>query len=577
MDIIETDIAIIGGGAAGLRAAIAAAEKNPQIKIALISKVYPVRSHTVSAEGGIAGVLPALRSPKGEGGREYDSFEQHCFDTIRGSDFLADQDAVEFFVREAPREIIQLEHWGCPWSREENGEIAVRAFGGMSVKRTVFAADKTGFYMLHSLFERTLKYENIIRYDEWFVTTLIRQDERLVGLIAMDLRRGKLAAFQAKAVILATGGAGKIYSFTTNGNIKTGDGMALALNIGAPLKDMEFVQFHPTGLPRTGILITEGARGEGGYLLNNKGERFMKNYLPSKMELGPRDIISRAIVSEIKAGRGFDGPYGKYVHLDIRHLGEKLIDEKLPLVRELAKDFAGIDPVHEPIPVMPVAHYFMGGVSTNLRAETPLPGLFAAGETACVSMNGANRLGSNSLAECLVFGKVAGENAADYGEKSHVAMSLPTSALADEKNRLDALLKNEGSERVAAVRESLQKIMQEHAGIERDAETLKKGLAQILELQKRSKKISLSDRSELFNTELTALLELHNMLDVAEAVSRSAIARLESRGSHFRTDFPTRDDARFQKHLLVKKSESAMLIEEIPVTITKWQPQERKY
>lgn len=365
--------------------------------------------------------------------------------------------------------------------------------------------------------------------------------------------------------------------------------MALALRAGAPLKDMEFVQFHPTGLPRTGILITEGARGEGGYLVNKNGERFMKNYLPSKMELGPRDIISRAIVSEIKSGRGFEGPYGKYVHLDIRHLGEKLIDEKLPLVRELAKDFAGIDPVHEPIPVMPVAHYFMGGVSTNIRAETIIPGLFAAGETACVSMNGANRLGSNSLAECLVFGKVAGENALEYAEKSHVTLnpdvtlSLSKGALADEKNRLNALLKHvalslsKGAERVSAVRESLQKTMQEHAGIERDAETLKKGLAQILELQERSKKISLFDRSELFNTEFTALLELHNMLDVTEAVSRSAIAREESRGSHFRTDFPARDDTRFQKHLLVKQKDSTMLISEAPVTITKWQPQERKY
>lgn len=565
MEIIESDILIVGGGAAGLRAAIAAAEKNPKIKIAIISKVYPVRSHTVSAEGGIAGVL-----------RDYDSFEQHAFDTIRGSDYLADQDAVEFFIKEAPAEIIQMEHWGCPWSREENGKMAVRAFGGMSVKRTVFAADKTGFYMLHALFERSLKHENIQRFDEWFALKLLRDDARVTGLIAMDLRRGKFAAFQAKAIILATGGAGKIYSFTTNANIKTGDGMALAYDIGAPLKDMEFVQFHPTGLPRTGILITEGARGEGGYLLNKNGERFMKNYLPSKMELGPRDIISRAIVNEIKAGRGFEGPYGSYVHLDIRHLGEKLIDEKLPLVREVAKDFEGVDPVFAPIPVRPVAHYFMGGVAANLRAETPLSGLFAAGETACITINGANRLGSNSLAECLVFGKVAGEEAVAHSAQSS-PNALSPAALDAEETRIKKLLTQEGPERVAILRESMQKTMEEHAGIEREKSSLVQGLEKIIELQKRRENIGLTDRSSIFNTELTAALELKNMLVVAEAVLRSALLREESRGSHMRSDFPSRNDSRFLKHLFIGKNESGMVVKEHPVTITKWQPQERKY
>ncbi len=567
MEVIESDILIVGGGAAGLRAAIAAAEKNPDRDITIISKVYPVRSHTVSAEGGIAGVL-----------RDYDSFEQHAFDTIRGSDYLADQDVVEFFVKEAPREIIQMEHWGCPWSREENGKVAVRAFGGMSVKRTVFAADKTGFYMLHTLFERSLKHENIRRFDEWFVTTLLRDDSRVTGLIAMDLRRGKLAAFSAKAIILATGGAGKIYSFTTNGNIKTGDGMALAYEIGVPLKDMEFVQFHPTGLPKTGILITEGARGEGGYLVNKNGERFMKNYLPSKMELGPRDIISRAIVSEIKAGRGFDGPYGPYVHLDIRHLGEKLIDEKLPLVREVSKDFEGVDPVHEPIPVRPVAHYFMGGVHTNTAAETPLSGLFAAGETACVTINGANRLGSNSLAECLVFGKVAGEQALHYAEQKHHAIpNLSQDEIAQEETRIKKLLTQEGSEHVAVLRESMQKTMETHAGIEREKSSLSRGLEKIIELRERAKNIGLTDHSPIFNTELVSALELNNMLIVAEAVLRSALAREESRGSHLRTDFPSRDDSRFLKHSFITKSDSGMATSEHPVTITKWQPQERKY
>ncbi|MBI2638025.1 FAD-binding protein [Candidatus Peregrinibacteria bacterium] len=574
MEIIESDILIVGGGGAGLRAAIAAAEKNPKLKIAIVSKVYPVRSHTVSAEGGIAGVLPNETSAN-----DGDSLEQHAFDTIRGSDFLADQDAVEFFVKEAPREIIQMEHWGCPWSREENGKVAVRAFGGMSVKRTVFAADKTGFYMLHTLFERTLKYANIRRFDEWFVLKLLRDDARVTGLIAMDLRRGIIAAFKAKAVLLATGGAGKIYSFTTNANIKTGDGMALAYEIGVPLKDMEFVQFHPTGLPRTGILITEGARGEGGYLLNKNGERFMKNYLPTKMELGPRDIISRAIMSEIKAGRGFEGPHGAYVHLDIRHLGEKLIDEKLPLVREVAKDFEGVDPVHEPIPVRPVAHYFMGGVATNLRAETSLSGLFAAGETACVTINGANRLGSNSLAECLVFGRVAGEMVAEYAENNSVAINLSKDEIAQEEARIKKFLSHEGSERVAVLRESMQKTMEEHAGIEREKSSIQAGLEKIIELRKRAENIGLVDHSPIFNTEFVSALELKNMLLVAEAVLRSALNREESRGSHMRSDFPNRDDERFLKHLTLRQAQgdTSMVTTEHPVTITKWQPQERKY
>lgn len=565
MDIIQADIAIIGGGAAGLRAALAAAEQNPKLKIALVSKVYPVRSHTVSAEGGIAGVL-----------RDYDSLENHAFDTIRGSDYLADQDAVEFFVKEASREIIQLEHWGCPWSREENGKIAVRAFGGMSVKRTVFAADKTGFYMLHSLFERTLQYENIVRFDEWFVTTLLRDDNKITGLVAFDLRCGKTAAFEAKAVILATGGTGKIYSFTTNGNIKTGDGMALAYHAGVPLKDMEFVQFHPTGLPRTGILITEGARGEGGYLLNKNGDRFMKTYLPSKMELGPRDIISRSILSEIKADRGFEGPYGAYVHLDIRHLGEKIIDEKLPLVREICQEFAGLDPVHEPIPVRPVAHYFMGGVDTNIQGETKLAGLFAAGETACVTINGANRLGSNSLAECLVFGKAAGREATHFAEKTSPG-SLSKNALDDEEKRITELLRQEGRTRVAPVREALQKTMEEGCGIERHEASITKTIEKIKALQEESKQIGLHDHSMLFNTEFTGLLELHNMLTVAEAVARAAGARKESRGAHFRIDFEKRDDQNFLHHLLLKKNDSDMMSEKIPVIITQWQPQERKY
>lgn len=575
MEIIKADIAIIGGGAAGLRAAIAATEANPKLKIALISKVYPVRSHTVSAEGGIAGVL-----------REYDSFEQHAFDTVLGSDYLADQDKVEFFVAEAPKEIIRLEHWGCPWSREENGKIAVRAFGGMSVKRTAYAADKTGFYMLHSLFERTLKYENIIRFDEWFVTKLlIDENGRALGCVALSMREGKFAAFQAGTTILAAGGAGKTFAFTTNGNIKTGDGMALAYEAGAALKDMEFVQFHPTGLPRTGFLITEAARGEGGYLLNKNGERFMSRYLPEKMELGPRDIISRAITNEIKEGRGIEGPYGAYIFLDIRHLGEKLINERLPLVREISLEFAGIDPVYEPIPVRPVCHYFMGGVSTDISGRTNIKGLYAAGETACVSINGANRLGSNSLAECLVFGAAAGVTAA---EENSASTALMQNAIDDEEKRITNIITNTdviaGSAKAGQsgmpqylLREEMQRSMQKYAGIERDAKGLQEGLNKILELKERAKNISLSDTSLIFNTELTSLLELKNMLTVSEAVLRAASARAESRGSHLRTDAPNRNDKEFLHHLLIKKTGSGMIMDTSPVSITKWQPQLRKY
>ena len=562
---ITADILIVGGGGAGLRAALAAAEENPELKIALVSKVYPVRSHTVSAEGGIAGVV-----------RDYDSFEKHSFDTIRGSDYLADQDVVEFFVEEAPKEIVQLEHWGCPWSREEDGKMAVRAFGGMSVKRTVYAADKTGFYILHSLFERTLKYPNIIRYDEWYATKVIVENGRARGVVALNLHDGTLNVLESSAVILATGGAGKIYAFTTNGAIKTGDGMALAYEAGAELKDMEFVQFHPTGLPRTGILITEGARGEGGYLLNKNGERFMKDYLPAKMELGPRDIISRAITSEIKAGRGIASPYGDYVHLDLRHLGEKKIDERLPLVREVSIDFMGVDPVHEPIPVRPVLHYFMGGVATTINGETTVPGLYAAGEVACVTINGSNRLGSNSLAECLVFGRTAGEAAAVFAQENPRAEVSPN-VLHDEERRIEELKNRSGEEKLAVVRDEMQQIMEAHAGIEREKTELAEGVEKVVALKKRARNIKLSDHSNLFNTELIARLELDNMLTVAEALLRAAHDRDESRGAHTRSDFPERDDTNFLHHTHITKDQEGMHLTKKPVTITKWKPEPRVY
>src|SRR5215204_4448099 len=410
------DIVVVGGGGAGLRAAIAVAETNPQLDVAVVSKVYPMRSHTVSAEGGAAGVI----APD-------DSLDEHAYDTVSGGDWLCDQDAVEAFVVEAQRELLQLEHWGCPWSREPDGRVAVRAFGGMKKMRTWFAADKTGFHMLHTLFQTSLKYGEVRRYDEEFVTRLLVDDGRVHGVVAIGLMSGRIHSITAKAVVLATGGCGKVFPFTTNANINTGDGMGLAYRAGAPLKDMEFVQYHPTGLPFTGILITEATRAEGGWLLNKDGYRYLQDYdlgTPSptpvlkSMELGPRDRLSQAFVHEVEKGRTVETPYGQFVHLDLRHLGAALIDTKLPFVRELCLDYEKIDPIRELIPVRPVVHYMMGGVHTDLHGATGLDGLYAAGEVACVSINGANRLGSNSLPELLVFGARAGRAAAEFAAGS---------------------------------------------------------------------------------------------------------------------------------------------------------------
>ena len=578
MDMLACDVLIVGGGGAGLRAAIAAAEAKPRLSIGVISKVYPMRSHTVSAEGGAAAVI-----------KTGDSLDKHAYDTISGADWLCDQDAVEVFVNEAPNELLRLEHWGCPWSREPEGYVAVRAFGGMKVQRTWFAADKTGFHMLHALFQTSLKYETIERYDEWFVTKLLVDAGRCQGVVAIELATGRIQAITAKAVILCTGGCGKIFPFTTNANIKNGDGMALAYRAGVSLKDMEFVQYHPTGLPATGILITEATRAEGGWLLNKEGYRYLQDYDLGKpeptpvlrsMELGPRDRLSQAFVKEQEQGRTLDGPYGPYVNLDIRHIGEKQIDKTLPFVRELCLNYANLDPVKTMIPVRPVVHYMMGGVHTDLDGATPLPGLYAAGEVACVSLNGANRLGSNSLTECLVFGARAGRTAAAFAE-THGQPSASVEAEArDEERRIREtfLQPRGGKERIATLRTEMQTTMEESAGIYRTGAALETAAQKLRGLQDRAMDLLLEDHSHTFNTELTSALELGYMLDLAEVIVQSAKQRTESRGAHQRTEHPQRDDQRFLAHSMsYRTADGSPRIEYLPVTITRWPPGQRVY
>ena len=578
MDVISTDVVIIGAGGAGLRAAIAAVEADPSLQVSLLSKVYPMRSHTVAAEGGAAGVI-----------KDNDSKDHHFHDTVSGGDWLCDQDAVELFVDAAPLELIQMEHWGCPWSREPGGKVAVRPFGGMKIERTWFAADKTGFHMLHTLFQTSLKYPSIKRFDEYYSTDLIVDDGRCTGVVAIEMRSGRMVAFQAKAVVIATGGAGRIFPFTTNGAIKTGDGMAMAYRAGVPLKDMEFIQYHPTGLPGTGILITEGSRGEGGILVNKDGYRYLQDYnlgppdpWPRKkaMELGPRDRLSQAFWHEQQKGRTIKTPYGDVVHLDIRHLGEQKIDERLPMVRELAMSYVGVDPVRDPIPVRPVVHYTMGGIHTDIDTATPLPGLFAAGECACVSINGANRLGSNSLAEILVFGARAGRSAAAFARANPFgAPRRPGASIEAAPARVRALFMREGgNETTTRLRKAMHDTMESGAGIYRSRESLDETCRILSELRRRYDQLQLEDRSNVFNTDLLQALELGSMLDVAEALAQSALERNESRGSHQRLDHPGRDDDKFLRHSLATyRGADPPTISYCDVVITRSQPAERVY
>ena len=566
MEKLTHDIVIVGAGLAGLRAAVAAAEANGKIDVAVISKLYPVRSHSVCAQGGTAAVL-----------RKGDSYDLHAWDTVKGSDFLADQEVVEFFVRKAPEEVILLDHWGCPWSRTEDGKINQRPFGGHSFPRASFAADMTGFHEMHALYGKATSYKNITFYDEWFVTSIIVEDGVAIGLVAIELKAGEMHAFRTKAIIMATGGYARIYEFTTFSHTSTGDGMAIVYKAGAPLKDMEFIQFHPTGMVPSGILITGGARGEGGYLINAKGERFMKCYAPEKMELAPRDIVSRAETTEIQEGRGLEGPYGPYIGLDLRHLGEEKINERLPLIHDVAIKLGGVDPVEEPIPIRPAAHYSMGGIHANIKTETPLSGLYAAGECSCLNVHGANRLGTNSTSDCLVFGAVAGEEAAKHALSSSLRELPQEKMLAEERRVFDEILGGKGDEKIPVIRDEMRRIMSEKAWIFKRGDELESALKEIRELKERFKNITVEDKVKAFNTGLVAALQLDFTLDLAEVTVASALARTEFRGAHSRLDYPKRDDEDWLKHTLAYYTREGPRLEYIPVTITKWPPTARAY
>jgi succinate dehydrogenase / fumarate reductase flavoprotein subunit len=565
--MIYHQVIVVGGGLAGLRAALEAA---PQVDTAVLSLVHPVRSHSGAAQGGINAALANMEACK------EDKPEKHAFDTIKGSDFLADQDAVEIMTREGPACIIELEHWGVPFSRTPQGKIAQRPFGGAGYPRTCYAADKTGLYILHTMYEQVVK-RGVRVYDEWAVLSLIRDGDTCRGVVAMHLPTGQIEAFQAEAVIFATGGAGRIYSNSTNSHICTGDGMFIAYHAGVPLKDMEFIQFHPTALLRTNILITEGARGEGGYLVNRLGERFMEKYAPKAMELAPRDIVSRSIQTEINEGRGFEDGC---VHLDLRHLGREKILKRLPGIRAIAMDFAGVDPIEKPIPIHPGQHYTMGGIDCNYHGETILNGFYAAGECACVSVHGANRLGGNSLLETVVFGKLSGARAAEFvrGKAgSQGDAKAVERALARVVAEIEKLRSTDGNEDPASLRLEMQKSMADKVGIFRTKQELAEGLAAIQALQKRYREIRLNGRQKRFNLDLLRSWELKGMLDLSEAVVAGALAREESRGSHSRTDFPKRDDVNWLKHTLAFHTPEGARLGYKPVTITRFQPEERKY
>ncbi len=580
IETFKVDVAIVGAGGAGLRAAIAVAQAHPDLRIALVSKVYPMRSHTVAAEGGAAAVTQA-----------HDSLEAHFHDTVAGGDWLCEQDVVQTFVEQAHEEMVQMEHWGCPWSRKADGRANVRAFGGMKIERTWFAADKTGFHMLHTLFQTSIQFPTIRRFDEHFCVDLIVDAGRVQGVLAIAIASGRMTLIQAQSVVMATGGAGRVFRENTNGGIVTGDGMALAYRHGVPLRDMEFVQYHPTCMPGTGLLFTEACRGEGGFLLNKDGYRYLQDYglgpatpepRNKAMELGPRDRLSQAYWHEKQKGRTVRGPHGDVVHLDLRHLGEKKLRERLPQIYELAVEYLGVDPAKTPIPVLPAVHYTMGGILADSRTASTLPGLYSAGECSSVGIHGANRLGSNSLTELLVFGKVAGLEAAAYAKAAPPAneAALHKLAQAAASRALALVERRGGGERIATLRREMAQAMEDGCGIYRTAATMQATCDKLADLRQRLKHVQLDDHSRGWNTEWLLAIELGYLLDVAQAMAHSALERRESRGSHQRLDgYEARDDERYLKHSLAFHTgdNDTPRIEYSPVTITTSPPGTRAY
>ncbi len=581
MDKLEYDIVILGTGLGGMRAALEATKKSgSKLRIALISKIHAMRSHSVAAEGGISGVLYPDKNK--------DSFELHAYDTIKGSDYLADQDAVEMLVRNAPHEIRLLEHLGVPWNRDKDGEIQFRAFGGMSTPRTAFAADKTGFFMLNSIYDTLLRFDNIDVFHEYYATKMLLDKGVFKGFYVIDLATGNRKLIVARQGIIATGGAARVYEFTTTSYSSTGDGLGLAYREGLPLKDMEFVQFHPTALVPSGILISEAARGEGGYLLNSKNERFMANYAKTKMELAPRDIVSRAIMTEIEEGRGIKDPTSgmDYVLLDLRHLEQKILDEKLPMIREIAIKMLKIDPAYEPLPIRPASHFTMGGIASNKEAgvlytkKKQVRGLWAAGECGSVSVHGANRLGSNSLSECIIWGRIAGEAAAKSALKTRGLSAVDKwleRAVTDEDMRISKLLDSHGEHNPYQIRKELWRTMEENVHVFRNKQRLTKAKKKLKELTARFSNIYVGDKGNIYNTNLRDVFELENMLNLSAVITECALNRTESRGGHWRTDYPSRNDKRWLKHTLAFKSAKGIRLDYLPVKITKWKPEIRKY
>lgn len=567
MELLSHDILVVGGGLAGLRAALEA--KRAGCNVAVLSKVHPLRSHSVAAQGGINAPLGNEPAPV------KDTWENHAFDTIKGSDYLADQDAVELMCRGAVERVIEMEHWGALFSRTGEGKIAQRPFGGTGFPRTCYAGDRTGHNLLHVLYEQVTGLQ-ITFYEEWQAACLVVDEGRCIGILALGLLEGELTPIRAKATILATGGYGRLYNRSTNALINTGSGCYLAYESGVPLEDMEFIQFHPTSLHGTNILITEAARGEGGYLVNSKGERFMERYVPTLMELGPRDMVARGIQTEIDEGRGLEGGY---VHLDLRHLGKEKIMDRLPGIRQIAIDFAGVDPVSEPIPVVPAQHYSMGGIATNVDGETSLPGLFAAGECACVGIHGANRLGGNSLLETLVFGTRAGGKAAQWVRmKKRWGNKIAfRGQLQSFRSRLERVFGRKEEEPCFQLRDEMRAMMTSQVGIFRTEPVLHAAKDRVREMKERVKRVGVNQKTLPFNHELIQYLEMEGMLHLAEAIIEGALARKESRGSHFRLDYPDRDDEHWLRHTLAFKTAEGLRMDYKDVVITSHPPKERIY